>query len=1119
MPLTLQLHPDLEAAAHAAGDALWRDADPLASVAVVVEGHRQARWLRHQLAHAHRISAGLRTLTLDQALDAAAAYAAGVPAHDAARPWWEHPAPEAWTEDVLATRILEAWRTLGDRPELGGLRAYLGPLDAGPVPWRALGLAREVAACLLDLSRARPAQVVAWARGDADAPPIAPWLRATCAALALHTDGPAAWRHALRDGPTTPPPPSPLVLIGLATVRNADRETIARLARTWGVRWHRPTVAPERWTQPSPPSLDPFASSFQAAEEAERAAWSRASWGGGGHPLRNASPDLSNVAPVLRFWHAALRGAPDQPPAVAAPLAQLHACWDAQREVEALRDVLLDAFAAGGLEPRDVLVLTPDLETYAPLVQAVFARTGTGAHPVHGDVRVPAIPLSVGNLGLSRTNPLAEVLLQVLELCTDRLTAAGVVALLSRGPVQRAFALSTEDVADLADTLRDSGARWGLDAADRVAVYGRDDDRLDYAPNTLAFGMERHALGVVFPSAGDDPVPSDDPARPPRAAMASGSRERLHTTGALVALLRELEALRSALATPIPRTARAWRELLSDTLPRFARTGDTTAWLAQDVRSALADALPDDSTVPLSPDAVRRLLARRFDLPARGATENASAVVLAPLGPASTTPHAFVALLGMNTGAWPRQGRHAAWDPRAVPIDGEHALDVRDRHVLLEALLCARRDVFVSWTAHEPRKGAEVPPCVPVAQLVDALAPGVPVDRLATRHARHPWSAGHGGRGYDADFRACAGGETPPAYTDGDVLPPEAHPPVRLPLDTLARDLRAASQLLLQGRLGVYLAESEAPIAEREPLALDTLTGWSLRSAMLDELRDAPDADPEEVLARHLRRLSGRGELPLAAGAEETVRSALAEVMAELRSYRALHDHGTVRHARAALALRRGELTLSGVVPEICERNGRRVHHWLTASKADSETAVVRAWVHLLTAWADGERNVAARIVGKPYKGTATLKWLDLGRLTDAETPEAVLNTLLDAWWLARRRAVPLFESTGMALAGAYLGAKGDERAILCEGAVRAAWFGGPFQPAESADRWVRALHAGWDPTRALHDLDVLGSPSLPALDETASFCTLTRAVWVPLLRCMRSEGTKMRDVRHLWPV
>jgi hypothetical protein len=58
----------------------------------------------------------------------------------------------------------------------------------------------------------------------------------------------------------------------------------------------------------------------------------------------------------------------------ACPSVQVHACHTALRECEALRDALLDKLARDpSLETRHIIVMTPDVATYGPLVQAVLS--------------------------------------------------------------------------------------------------------------------------------------------------------------------------------------------------------------------------------------------------------------------------------------------------------------------------------------------------------------------------------------------------------------------------------------------------------------------------------------------------------------------------------------------------------------------------------------------------------------------------------------------------------------------------------------------------------------------------------------------------------------------------
>ena len=83
---------------------------------------------------------------------------------------------------------------------------------------------------------------------------------------------------------------------------------------------------------------------------------------------------------------------------------QVHSCHGPARQIDVLREVLLGLLADDPtLEPRDILVMCPDIETYAPLIVAGF---GLG-DVVHG-AAIPAHRLRVrlADRALTQTNPL-----------------------------------------------------------------------------------------------------------------------------------------------------------------------------------------------------------------------------------------------------------------------------------------------------------------------------------------------------------------------------------------------------------------------------------------------------------------------------------------------------------------------------------------------------------------------------------------------------------------------------------------------------------------------------------------------------------------------------------------
>ncbi len=105
---------------------------------------------------------------------------------------------------------------------------------------------------------------------------------------------------------------------------------------------------------------------------------------------------------------------------------QVHGCHGPARQVDVLREVLLGLLADDPtLEPRDILVMCPDIETYAPLIDADFGLGDVvhGAHPAH------RLRVQLADRSLVQTNPLLGVASQLLALAGSRVTASEVLNL------------------------------------------------------------------------------------------------------------------------------------------------------------------------------------------------------------------------------------------------------------------------------------------------------------------------------------------------------------------------------------------------------------------------------------------------------------------------------------------------------------------------------------------------------------------------------------------------------------------------------------------------------------------------------------------------------------------
>lgn len=1169
--------------------------DPFEPVPIVVGSRGMERWLRHQLATELGVAAQLAFPFPRQAIDGATALLLGVTSQGTGgAPYWEHrPAPETgdWRPDALAFGLVVLLRQRAADPAFDAVQRYLGAAsEARPVSYRELAFAREVADVLDRLMHDRPRQALAWAADpDGAPPPEHRWIGRLLADLDIgRPTSPARLHVALTSGGGRPPAVwSPLRIFGLSTVGPGDRERLAAIARVVDV--HLFLLAPsEEWWADVRGKGEQLRALRDAAERAAGAGPGRAAEGAAaeieqvereiasqnavlaslGLPSRDLQvwleqtgyiegpPPPGPTAPSSRISHGApgalqalqawVRSAGAMPED-GAPLSvrpddslTFHAAWGPLRQVEALRDELLALFADPAhrdLEPRDVLVMTPDIETFAPLVAAVFARRGRGEGTSAGP---PAIPVAIADLGLSRTNPVAEVLLAVLALADERVTAPRLFELLSLEPVRARFGLEADDVADLRALIADSGMRWGTNAADRASV-----DQPALHANTLAFGLERLALGALMPDEDPFGVVEGTGELPPVAPLPLESRDRVARAGALGQVVRALAAVRAV--AHAPRSLDAWREVFRTIIADFARTSDAAAWLGAQVDEEL-DRLVEQAaalgplTLPLA--AVRRSLASRFEVPQRGDRPITGAVTVCALQPMRSVPFKVIALLGMDDGAFPRGATPRAWDPFSAPLPGERDPRAVERHLLLETLLSARERLLVSWSGYEVRTGELLPAAVPVEELLDVVArlTGRPRAALVRRHPLQPWSLdgfdpGRSGAGtFDGSTAAAARrllavtrGDAAPervglAATLDEAVPAEDSPPRDVTLDELADGLARPQRLFLAGRMGLYPPQDGEALADREPIELGGLGAWDLRDRALGALRSratgaATDGERavEETARRVLRRVAAEGALPLEAGGRRAVTAATEGAAALLDAF--ANAAGTVVEAPALSVDLPCGLSLRGRAPAARARDGALLLEWLVPSKSDKPNLLLRAWVALLTARATASPGARAQVAGAAVVGARVVGAGDApkaGRiagqtLASDATPDEALAALddLGALWLAcRAHPVPLFPQTSRAIADAWPAGEGGPELLPAEleavrSAARAAWS--PAEKDEQSDRWIAPLFGAYDPPA------LIGAARDPAPGTLAG---LALRLWRPLLDAV----ARGKDLAQAWP-
>ena len=399
---------------------------------------------------------------------------------------------------------------------------------------------------------------------------------------------------------------------------------------------------------------------------------------------------------------------------------QVHACHGAARQVEVLKESLLHLLNVDpSLEPRDILVLCPDLDTYAPILGSVFSSGASQHNPETGWGRdgVPSLEYRFADLSMRRLNPIAEALMRVLELAQSRLSVDDVMGLLSLEAIQRRFGFQPSDLEDIQRIFDESTIRWGIDAQHRT----REEQPADRA-FTWEEGLTELALGAAMSNEGSHfegetfYVKQVDSVEGDRFELIG---KCLHFTTNLFAVIRSLQE---------PAALSDWTKRILNLLDWLTATPEQAEFLKRrsvDVLNELQDAAilanaTEDGLLTL--EAIQLLLRGRFDVAHSSGRSSLHAIQCSNFQSLRGVPARVIALLGMDDGSFPHQSVRSSMDLTNAPRwIGDSDPREEERGALLDAILSARDHLLVFYTGRDKQTHEALEPAAPIREVLDAI--------------------------------------------------------------------------------------------------------------------------------------------------------------------------------------------------------------------------------------------------------------------------------------------------------------------------------------------------------------------------------------------------------------
>lgn len=1101
-------------------------ADPFAQEVVAVPTRGIERWLTQ------RIASELADRTSGDGVCANVGFPSprrlvrdvlrAVPELASALDAWEGPALTRTVVSVVDDHLEESWMWL-----LARFIDAPNAVDAFGNSQR-LRAARKIAGLFTRYARRRPQMVRAWMEGDdlgpdggalpeGDVWQARLWrlVRARIGTPGLAELIPSALEP-IRSGALDVALPERIFVYGLTSVDPMDVEVFEALAATRDVHLHLLHPSPILWRDTavlakrdcvgagSGRASDPTAHLPRHpllrswAQESRELQLILASRSHTGEPSAGASgpgaPTL--LGRLQRDIRSNVLPAPVGASADGDRSVQIHVCYGARRQVEVLRDAILHVLAADStLEPRDVVIMTPDLATFAPLLEAVFLGDagGGGPGPGAGTLRkrtgedaLPDLRLRIADRAPAATNPLVRFASTVLDLACARLEAGTVRELVAMPVVRRLFGFDEETADAIAAVIEDTNVRWGLDADHRARWNaGRVGD------HTWRRGLDRALAGVFYADSSVRVVGAIAP-------LDGAEGQEALPIGLLAQIMDRIVAVRELLGHPRPYSE--WGPAIAAAVRLLAAPAWDDQWQWGQLERLLEESFPaveagDDD--PLLDPAEARLVVDYWsqDVPSPLHFRTGD-ITVCTLVPMRSVPYRVVCLLGMDDQRFPRSSR-ADGDDLLVDneIIGDTDRGAEDRQLLLDAVMAAGDHLIVTYSGRDPLTNAEYPPAVPIAELTDVLsgmAGEAGLESLRTHHPLQPFSDVNfvsGGLGvtgpWGFDPMQFQGSKAVQHRTGRDAswLPvpaPEddAFPVIRLA--DLSRFLEHPAREFIRTRLGFVIPRQGEIPDDTVPTELGPLEEWQVTNRFLAGLLSG---HPIDSLEAHERAGDNLPPGNLGRAGLDRARQRAAELWEAARDV----GYDPERHEQFTGAVRVGGRTVEGLIT--ADPGASRVDV-VTPSRLKGKQRL-RAFLQMVFLSAlDPHRSWQGLLLGRHLRGDK-LRSVRIGPIRgDAELrrqqAESLLSGLVDLYVEGLTTPIPLPCETAFTWQMKVGGDLGSARKQ-----AEKAWETDRFSPeAKDAANEFLFPHLG----------------TMPALEQS-SFPDYARRLWGPILPLLREKA------------
>lgn len=385
---------------------------------------------------------------------------------------------------------------------------------------------------------------------------------------------------------------------------------------------------------------------------------------------------------------------------------QIHSCHTIQRELEILKDAILARFKQdansneGKLSPRDIVIMVPSINTYAPYINAVFGNSDNDNY----------IPYAISDRSQQEKSLVVNSVLNLLTVYKEKISNVFVMELLSIPSIAKKFQISADEVLLIERWLKDNNIHWGLDDEDTQKVCKFK------LKSTFESGLNRMIYGVM--SGVEDDFASYTQIEGRDAIL----------LGKLCHFIDELNHLRKLFIPNLVKEPSEWCILLQENiLQKFYLESEcfeqlqTIGHVILKLQQACEVLITQPKiTLAVFFNFLRDYLktSKDFSPYLRGKLNFCS------LMPMRAIPFKHIYILGLNDLDFPRRDDTPSFNLMYLPSmrkRGDRSQSIDDKYLFLESIMAAKQSLYLSYIGQSPINNTKSNPSIVVTELLDYL--------------------------------------------------------------------------------------------------------------------------------------------------------------------------------------------------------------------------------------------------------------------------------------------------------------------------------------------------------------------------------------------------------------